>query len=48
MRDKDVLAEEVRALEADEEDRTEMLEIATVMESVRPLGWRLTAAHKES
>ncbi|MFN2588965.1 MAG: hypothetical protein ABR613_12730 [Actinomycetota bacterium] len=32
------LAEEVAALEADDEDRAEMLEVATLMESLRAQG----------
>jgi predicted transcriptional regulator len=35
LRRRESLAEEVRALEADEEDRQEMLEIAAFMESLR-------------
>ena len=33
-----VLAAEVAALEADEDDRAEMLEVATMMESLRAAG----------
>lgn len=35
LRDKKALRAEVRALEADDEDRREMLEVAAVMESLR-------------
>lgn len=38
LRDKDVLRAEVRALEADEGDRREMLEVAELMESLRAPG----------
>jgi Arc/MetJ-type ribon-helix-helix transcriptional regulator len=38
MRDKQALAEEASALEADEDDRTEMLAVATLMENLRAPG----------
>jgi len=38
LRRRDVLAAEVAALEADEDDRREMLEVADFMESMRATG----------
>lgn len=38
LRDKDALRSEVRALEADENDRLEMREVAELMESLRAPG----------
>jgi hypothetical protein len=38
LRRRDVLAAEVAALEADEDDRREMLEVADFMESMRAAG----------
>lgn len=38
LRSRDSLAEEVRALEEDEADRREMLEVAALMESLRASG----------
>ncbi len=38
LRDKQALAAEVAALEADEEDRAEMLAVAELMESLRAPG----------
>ncbi|GMR02180.1 MAG: hypothetical protein BMS9Abin20_0508 [Acidimicrobiia bacterium] len=37
-RDKEALAEQVAALEADEDDRAEMLAVADIMESLRAPG----------
>ena len=38
LRDKHALAAEVAALDADEDDRTEMLAVTTLMESLRAPG----------
>jgi hypothetical protein len=38
LSDKEALAAEVAALEADEKDRTEMLAVAALMESLRAPG----------
>jgi len=38
LRDKEALAAEVAALEADEDDRAEMLTVAELMESMRATG----------
>ena len=38
LRDKQALATEVEALEADEDDRAEMLAVADLMESLRAPG----------
>jgi len=38
MRDKQVLAAEVASLDADEDDRAEMLSVASLMESLRAPG----------
>lgn len=38
LRDREALAAEVAALEADEEDRAEMLAVAELMESLRATG----------
>lgn len=42
--DRPALAAEVAALEADQRDRAEMLEVAELMENLRAPGWHLRAS----
>ena len=48
LRRREVLRAEVAALEADEADRREMQEVASLMESLRAEGWRLRATSTSS